>query len=67
MRAVCLNKQGGYEELVFGEISQPRPGSGEVLIQIHATAITPTEFQSFPTFKTRDGNFISTQRRRDAK
>jgi NADPH:quinone reductase-like Zn-dependent oxidoreductase len=56
VKAVYLNKLAGYEELVFGEIPRPRPGRGEVLVQVHATAITPTEFQWFPTFKAKDGN-----------
>ena len=33
----------------------PRPGKGEVLIQVHAAAVTPTEFQWAPTWTTRSG------------
>jgi NADPH:quinone reductase-like Zn-dependent oxidoreductase len=55
MKAMFLKKQAGYEELVFGDLPQPRPGRGEVLVQVHATAITPAEFQWFPTFSTPDG------------
>ncbi len=55
MKAMFLKKQAGYEELVFGDLPQPRPGRGEVLVQVHATAITPAEFQWFPTFNTQDG------------
>lgn len=55
MKAVYLDKKGGYEALQFGEVPQRCPARGEVLIQIHATALTPTEFDWFPTFKTQDG------------
>ncbi len=50
MKAAYLEKQAGPEALVWGEISRPEPTKGEVLIQVHATAITPTELQWFPTF-----------------
>lgn len=55
MKAVFLNTQGGFNELEHGEIPEPRAGSGEVLVQVHATAIMPTEFNWVPTFKTQDG------------
>jgi NADPH:quinone reductase-like Zn-dependent oxidoreductase len=55
MKAVLLNKQGGYKELEHGNVLKPRAGNGEVLIQVHATAIMPTEFNWVPTFKTKDG------------
>jgi NADPH:quinone reductase-like Zn-dependent oxidoreductase len=50
MKAVFLERKGGVESLVAGEIPQPRPGEGEVLVKVHATAVMPTEFQWFPTF-----------------
>ncbi len=40
MKAVYLKKIGGPESLVLGEIPQPQPKAGEVLVKIHATAIT---------------------------
>jgi len=55
MKATYLNKQAGAESLLFGEIAKPQPNAGEVLIKVHATAITPTEFQWYPTFNTPSG------------
>jgi len=55
MKAVYLAKPTGPEGLIFGELPDPRPNEGEVLVEVHATAITPTEFSWFPTFKTRGG------------
>ena len=55
MKAAYLTKNAGPEALVIGDIPRPQPGVGEVLVRVHATAITPTEFMWFPTFKTRTG------------
>src|SRR5260370_35151815 len=55
MKAVYLAKPTGHEGLIFGELPDRRPNEGEVLVEVHATAITPTEFAWFPTFKTRSG------------
>ncbi len=55
MKAIYLEKEAGPEILVSGEIHKPQPKAGEVLIKIHATAITPTEFQWFPTFNLPSG------------
>lgn len=55
MKAAYLTKQAGPEGLVFGEVPEPRPGEGEVLVRVCATAVTPTEFDWVPTFKTRTG------------
>jgi NADPH:quinone reductase-like Zn-dependent oxidoreductase len=55
MKVAYLTGNTGPEGLVFGELPPPMPGAGELLIKVHATAITPTELQWFPTFKTRSG------------
>src|SRR6185369_10431254 len=36
-------------------VPQPRPKAGEVLIEVHAAGVTPSEFSWFPTFKTSNG------------
>ena len=50
-----MNQRGGAESLVSGDLPRPRAGAGEVVVKIHATAVTPTEFQWFPTFKMPQG------------
>jgi NADPH2:quinone reductase len=56
MKAVYLDKKGGAESLVSGEIQQPNPGAGQILVKVHATAIMPAEIQWAPTFQTRAGS-----------
>lgn len=44
MRAIQLQKHGGRESLICEEALIPKPRDGQVLIQVHAAAVTPTEF-----------------------
>jgi NADPH:quinone reductase-like Zn-dependent oxidoreductase len=55
MKAMYLNGKTGAEFLVEGQIPQPSPATGEVLVKVHATAVTPTELQWFTTFKKQSG------------
>jgi NADPH:quinone reductase-like Zn-dependent oxidoreductase len=55
MRAAYLSKHAGPEALVIGDVPRPQPGQGEVLVRVHATAVTPTEFSWSPTFNTSTG------------
>ena len=55
MKAVYLTQKGGPESLVSGELPKPHPGQSEVLVKVYATAVTPTEFQWYPTFHTLSG------------
>jgi NADPH:quinone reductase-like Zn-dependent oxidoreductase len=55
MKAVRLHARGGPEALAYEDAPRPEPGDGEVLVQVHATAVTPTEFQWAPTWTTRSG------------
>jgi NADPH:quinone reductase-like Zn-dependent oxidoreductase len=55
MKAVRLHARGGPELLAYEDAPRPEPGDGEVLVQVHATAVTPTEFQWAPTWTTRSG------------
>jgi NADPH:quinone reductase-like Zn-dependent oxidoreductase len=43
MRAVRLRAPGGPEQLVVDRIPTPAPGEGEVLVRVHAAAITRNE------------------------
>ena len=55
MKAACLNAHVGLEHLIYQEVPRPQPGTGEVLVQVHATAITPTEVNWPATWKTTTG------------
>ncbi len=52
MKAIRLHTSGGPEALVYEEAPEPRPQAGEVLVRVQATAITPTEFEWSPTWRT---------------
>jgi len=43
VRAVRIHHKGSAEALVCEETTVPRIGAGEVLVRVHAAAITPTE------------------------
>ena len=55
MKAVFLNKVAGPEALDYGETPTPRPAAGQVLVEVLATAVMPTELQWEPTWKQRTG------------
>lgn len=56
MKAVYLSQKSGADALFEGEIPQPNPNEGDVLVKVHATSVMPSEFQWFPTFNARSGN-----------
>jgi NADPH:quinone reductase-like Zn-dependent oxidoreductase len=45
MNAVRLHTPGGPENLVYEQIETPRPRAGEVLVRVHAAAITRDELE----------------------
>lgn len=55
MKAIYLPVKGGAESLVFGELPIPAPQPGEVLVRVHAAAVTPSELGWLPTFQARSG------------
>jgi len=55
MKAVRLHRNGGADSLVCDEAPKPLMTDGQVLIRVHSAAITPTEFDWYPTFHTPDG------------
>ena len=55
MRAIRLHQVGGSEALLYEDAPKPCPKDNQVLVQVYATAITPTEFAWFPTFHTPEG------------
>jgi NADPH:quinone reductase-like Zn-dependent oxidoreductase len=55
MKAVRIHSRAGPEELVYEDAPIPRLTKGDILIRVHAAAITPTEFTWDSTFTTSDG------------
>lgn len=55
MKAVQLNNTSGGTTLVEASLPQPVPGSGEVLVQVHAAGVIHTELGWYPTTHTKNG------------
>jgi NADPH:quinone reductase-like Zn-dependent oxidoreductase len=55
MEAMCLENKSGPESLVRSQIPRPTPRADEAVVKVHATAVTPTELQWFPTFNKKSG------------
>lgn len=56
MRAFVLTGYGGPETAELREVPKPRPGTGEVLIRVHAAGLNPVDY------KTRQGTLRIVQR-----
>ena len=54
MKACFLRRFGGPEVLEYGELADPTPGAGEVLIEIHAASINAADW------KMRAGHYGAT-------
>jgi len=55
MNAAGITAHGGLDKLAYVAVPRPQPGAGEVLVRVHAAAITPTESSWSGTWKTRAG------------
>jgi NADPH:quinone reductase-like Zn-dependent oxidoreductase len=55
MNAIRLYGRDGLGQLVYEDVPMPRPGEGEILVRVHAAAVTPTELSWVPTRTTRAG------------
>ncbi|HEY0793084.1 MAG TPA: NADP-dependent oxidoreductase [Chthoniobacterales bacterium] len=55
MNGLRCYRSGGSAGVVLEEAPLPAAGSGEVLIRVHATAVTPGELDWYPTWHTRGG------------
>jgi len=55
MKAARLQTRGSADSLRYEDAPDPHPNPGEVLIRVHAAAVTPTELQWAPTSVTRTG------------
>jgi NADPH2:quinone reductase len=45
MKAILLDAPGGPESLRIGEIADPVPGPGELLVEVHATSLNPVDYK----------------------
>jgi len=55
MIAARLHNRSGAASLVYEDAPMPEAQEGEVLVRVHAAAVTPTELQWSPTYVTRTG------------
>jgi NADPH:quinone reductase-like Zn-dependent oxidoreductase len=46
MKAVRVHSYGGPEVLRFEDAPRPSPGSGEVLMRVHAASVNPIDFKA---------------------
>jgi NADPH:quinone reductase-like Zn-dependent oxidoreductase len=55
MKAVQVNSPDPGPTLIVGELPQPQPGEGQLLIRVCAAGVTPTELSWSPTTHTKEG------------
>lgn len=55
MMALRAHTRGGPEQLVYEQAPKPIPADGEVLVRVHAAAITPAELGWDLTWTRKDG------------
>ncbi len=55
MKAIRLHGRGGPEHLVYEDVPQPQPSSGEVLVRVSATGIIVNELRWNETYETKEG------------
>ena len=55
MNAIRSHHRGGPETLVYEAVGLPMPNKGEVLVEVHAAAITPTELTWDLTWSDEQG------------
>jgi NADPH:quinone reductase-like Zn-dependent oxidoreductase len=55
MKAVRLHERTGPAGFVYEDAPVPQPRAGEILVRVHAAAVTPTELDWAPTWTTASG------------
>jgi NADPH:quinone reductase-like Zn-dependent oxidoreductase len=56
MKSLYLVNDADPPQLIEQNVPTPQPGPGELLIQVHAAGITPTELLWYPTSHTKKGD-----------
>ena len=54
MKAIRIHRRGGPEQLIYEEVPNPSPKTGEALVQVMAAGVTPTELSWSSASATRD-------------
>lgn len=55
MKAAQVVNVHGVSEVIISEVPRPVPGKGEILIEVFAAGVTPTEIVWYPTAHNQDG------------
>jgi NADPH:quinone reductase-like Zn-dependent oxidoreductase len=55
MKVIQVNNSDQRPVLILAELKKPEPGLGEILIQVHAAGVTPTELLWYTTTHTKSG------------
>ena len=55
MKAIRIHGSSGHATISLDEVAVPTPAAGEVLVRVHATAVTPGELEWYPTWHTQKG------------
>ena len=55
MKAMQVNRAERGPALILTELQKPEAGSGEILVQVHAAGVTPTELLWYTTTHTKAG------------
>ena len=55
MKAIRLHARGGPEAFTYEDTPQPQPENGEVMVQVHTAAVTPSELAWSTTWVTPTG------------
>jgi NADPH:quinone reductase-like Zn-dependent oxidoreductase len=55
MRAIRIYGSNGQAKVSLDEVAVPKPAAGEILMRVHATAVTPGELEWYPTWHTENG------------
>ena len=55
MRAMQVVESAGGLTLAAGDAKKPKPGEGQVLVQVHAAGVTTTELGWYPTTRQKSG------------